>query len=78
MKVMNRFFCRAQDPVSCGTHAIGAAAAFAGGFLFLIRAVRGDYENGLFFCGAGVHRLEGMHSVAWLMKHWKTEWRAFA
>ena len=39
---MNRFFCRAQDPVSCGTHAIGAAAAFAGGFLFLIRAVRGD------------------------------------
>ncbi len=42
MKVMNRFFCRAQDPVSCGTHAIGAAAAFAGGFLFLIRAVRGD------------------------------------
>ena len=44
----------------------------------LIRAVRGDYENGLFFCGAGVHRLEGMHSVAWLMKHWKTEWRAFA
>ena len=46
--------------------------------LCLIRAVRGDYENGLFFCGAGVHRLEGMHSVAWLMKHWKTEWRAFA
>ncbi len=44
----------------------------------LIRAVRGDYENGLFFCGAGVHRLEGMRSVARLMEDWTTEWRAFA
>ena len=37
---MQRFFTRAQDPVSCGTHAIGAAAAFAGSFLLLIRAVK--------------------------------------
>ena len=44
----------------------------------LIRAVQGDYENGLFFCGAGVHRLDGMHHVTWLMDQWKTEWRAFA
>ena len=36
---MQNFFPHAQDPVSCGTHAIGAAAAFAGGFCFLIRAV---------------------------------------
>ncbi|WP_295579269.1 hemolysin III family protein [uncultured Oscillibacter sp.] len=37
---MRNFFTHAQDPVSCGTHAIGAAAAFGGGVLFLIRAVR--------------------------------------
>lgn len=37
---MNRLFANAQDPVSCETHAIGAAAAFAGGFLFLIRALQ--------------------------------------
>jgi hemolysin III len=36
---MNRIFARAQDPVSCETHAIGAASAFAGGILFLIRSV---------------------------------------
>ena len=34
-----RFFNNAQDPVSCGTHAIGAAAAFAGGVIYLFRAV---------------------------------------
>lgn len=36
---MNRFFPHAADPVSCGTHTIGALAAFAGGVFFLIRAV---------------------------------------
>lgn len=36
---MQKFFTHAQDPVSCGTHTIGAAAAFAGGVLFLFRAV---------------------------------------
>lgn len=36
---MKRFFSLAQDPISCGTHAIGAGAAFAGGVFFLIRAV---------------------------------------
>ena len=36
---MQRFFNHAQDPVSCGTHTIGAVAAGLGGFLFLIRAV---------------------------------------
>lgn len=36
---MQRFFPHAQDPVSCGTHTIGALAALAGGFVFLIRAV---------------------------------------
>ena len=37
---MHRFFPHAADPVSCGTHTIGALAAFAGGVFFLIRAVR--------------------------------------
>lgn len=37
---MRKFFSYAQDPVSCETHAIGATAAFAGGFLFLIRALK--------------------------------------
>ena len=36
---MQRFFDHAQDPVSCGTHAIGAVAAGIGGFVVLIRAV---------------------------------------
>jgi len=39
---MHKFFATAQDPVSCGTHAIGALAAFGGGFLFLLRAVWAD------------------------------------
>lgn len=37
---MSKLFANAQDPVSCGTHAIGAAAAFAGGVLFFLRALR--------------------------------------
>ena len=37
---MKNFFHDAQDPVSCGTHAIGVAASFAGGFLFLIHAIQ--------------------------------------
>jgi hemolysin III len=37
---MSRLFLQAQDPVSCETHAIGAAASFAGGVLFLFRALR--------------------------------------
>ena len=37
---MHRFFPHAADPVSCGTHTIGALAAFTGGVFFLIRAVR--------------------------------------
>lgn len=37
---MAKLFTKAQDPVSCETHALGAAAAFAGAFLFLIRALR--------------------------------------
>ena len=36
---MKHFFPNAQDPVSCGTHAIGAAAAFVGGVIYLFRAV---------------------------------------
>lgn len=35
---MPKMFLRAQDPVSCETHAIGAVAALAGGGLFIIRA----------------------------------------
>lgn len=36
---MKRLFSHAQDPISCETHALGAAASFAGGLLFLLRAV---------------------------------------
>jgi len=36
---MQRFFIRAQDPVSCGTHTIGAIAALLGCFVLLIRAI---------------------------------------
>ena len=36
---MPRFFVKAQDPVSCWTHALGAAAAFAGGLICLLRAL---------------------------------------
>lgn len=39
---MHKFFATAQDPVSCGTHAIGALAAFMGGFLFILRALWAD------------------------------------
>ena len=38
--MIHPFFPKAQDPVSCGTHVIGALAAFLGGFCFLARAVR--------------------------------------
>jgi len=36
---MKKLFSHAQDPVSCETHAIGAAVAFGGGILFLFRAM---------------------------------------
>lgn len=36
---MSKTFLRAQDPVSCETHAIGAAAAFIGGGILLIHAI---------------------------------------
>lgn len=37
---MPKLFAQAQDPVSCETHALGAAAAFGGAFLFLFRALQ--------------------------------------
>lgn len=36
---MKSLFSNAQDRVSCETHAIGAAASFGGGVLFLLRAL---------------------------------------
>ncbi|MBU5627467.1 hemolysin III family protein [Oscillibacter sp. MSJ-2] len=39
---MAKLFHNAQDPVSCGTHALGAVLALIGGFLFLARAASGD------------------------------------
>ena len=36
---MSKLFANAQDPVSCETHAFGAAAAFGGGVLFFFRAL---------------------------------------
>lgn len=37
---MVKLFRNAQDPVSCGTHALGAVLALAGGFAFLTRGLR--------------------------------------
>ncbi len=41
----------------------------------LIEAVRGNVEEGLFFCGANVGRLDRMRSVQELMDELMTEWR---
>ena len=41
----------------------------------LIRAVQGDVENGLFFCGSNVGRLDKMRSVKELIDEVMTEWR---
>ena len=53
------------DPASvpyCITHA-------------LIEAVRGNVEEGLFFCGANVGRLDRMYSVRELLEELTNEWR---
>ena len=53
------------DPVKvpyCITHA-------------LIEAVKGNLEEGLFFCGANVGRLDRMYTVRELMDELVTEWR---
>ena len=44
----------------------------------LIQAVQGNEEEGLFFCGSNVWRLDGMHHVAELIDQFMAEWRAFA
>ena len=36
---MRKLFAKAQDPVSCETHAFGAAAALGGGLLYLFRGI---------------------------------------
>ena len=56
---MRRFFAHAQDPVSCWTHAAGAAAALCGGLWLLLRGLR-THATGLAlgaalcFCGSMV------------------------
>ena len=40
----------------------------------LIAAVRGDWENGLFFCGAGVGAIREMTTVPRLMDKIMKEW----
>ena len=42
----------------------------------LIAAWRGDWENGLFFCGANVGQVERMSTVGEQMDQIMTEWRA--
>ena len=37
---MRKLFAHAQDPVSCWTHAAGAAAALGGGLWLLLRGLR--------------------------------------
>ncbi|MEA5060208.1 MAG: nitronate monooxygenase [Candidatus Pelethousia sp.] len=39
-------------------------------------AVKGNYEEGLFFCGSNVWRLNGMHSVKEVLDTLLEEWRA--
>lgn len=41
----------------------------------LIRAALGDVENGLFFCGSNVGRLDRMRSVKELIQEVMTDWR---
>ena len=41
----------------------------------LIEAVKGNVEEGLFFCGANVGQLDRMRSVRELMDELVTEWR---
>ena len=41
----------------------------------LIEAVKGNLEEGLFFCGANVGRLDRMYTVRELMDELVTEWR---
>jgi len=41
----------------------------------LIEAVKGNVEEGLFFCGANVGRLDRMRTVQELMDELVTEWR---
>ena len=41
----------------------------------LIEAVKGNVEEGLFFCGANVGRLDRMRTVRELMDELVTEWR---
>lgn len=40
----------------------------------LVAAVRGDVENGLFFCGSNAWRLEGMHHAADVLESIMAEW----
>lgn len=44
----------------------------------LIEAVRGNYEEGLFFCGSNVGRVNEMTDVNHLMDTLYSEWRAYA
>ena len=41
----------------------------------LIDAAKGDWENGLFFCGANVGRIDRITTVRELMDELVTEWR---
>ena len=54
--------CRPGDIPYCITHA-------------LIEAVRGNVQDGLFFCGANVGRLDRMLHVSQLIDELMTEWR---
>ncbi len=42
----------------------------------LIQAVRGNYEEGLFFCGSNVWKLDRMRHVSDLIREIMAEWRA--
>ena len=54
--------CNPKEIPYCITHA-------------LIEAVKGNVEEGLFFCGANVGRLDRMMHVSELMDELVTEWR---
>lgn len=55
--------CKKLDSIYCIAHA-------------LIEAVRGNWEEGLFFCGSNVGRMNRMMSVRELMEEIAAEWRS--
>ena len=59
-----------------GTPTMGGILFILGMLAALIAAVRGDWENGLFFCGAGAGKVNRLSTVRAQMEQIMSEWRA--